>query len=122
MATEHDCHLTDQIPPAAKALHFQQEGCCFYPVSCPNSIFGYGLESNQIYFSFGLIRELHFLLCPGLLECVTNTEAVVTRTSHGFISGIGTGCIHTSVSRNAPVHLYLKAATTSSSQAVRSMS
>lgn len=29
MAIQHACHLTDQIPPVAKVLRFQQEGCCF---------------------------------------------------------------------------------------------
>lgn len=69
-------------PTCNKSTAFST-GRLFYPVSCPNSIFGYGLVSNQTHFSFSLMRELNFLLCPGWVECATNTQAVVPWTSHG---------------------------------------
>lgn len=86
-------------PTRNKSAAFSTGRLLFYPVSCSNSIFGYGLVSNQTYFNFSLSRDLHFLLCTARVECVTNTEAVVTQTSHGFISVIRTGCTHTVVSR-----------------------
>lgn len=56
-------------PTCNKSAAFSAGRLLFYPLS--NSIFGHGCESNQTYFSFSLISELHFLLCPGRVECIT---------------------------------------------------